>query len=178
MYLGNERKGAWKLGVWAVNPAQVLGLDAFRKNVEGRLTASASARRKILESVRSKRNAGSNPNGIRLSSPPFSTRSEDDWNTLISPGRIGLQPVIPGPPYAVQPSSRQTLRGKSRWPIFNALGVRVTRGVPRSLWPSNVVCMTALPRIFELTNRAISPFPPVGNDAGLHGVNKHSRDRV
>jgi hypothetical protein len=47
IYLGNERKGAWKIDVWAVNPAQFMVLDGFRKNVESRLTTSA--RRKILE---------------------------------------------------------------------------------------------------------------------------------
>ena len=47
IYLGNEREGAWKIDVWVVSPAQFMVLDAFRTNVESRLTASA--RRKILE---------------------------------------------------------------------------------------------------------------------------------
>jgi hypothetical protein len=43
--------------------------------------------------------------------------------------------------------------GKSQRPIFNALGVRVTRGTRWSLWLSNVVCKTAFPLVFDLTNR-------------------------
>jgi hypothetical protein len=50
-------------------------------------------------------------------------------------------------------SPRQTLLVKSRCPIFNALGMRITRGTPWSLWFSNVVRKTAFPRIFDLTNR-------------------------
>jgi hypothetical protein len=46
-----------------------------------------------------------------------------------------------------------TLLVKSRRPIFNALGVPVTRGTWWSLRLSNVVCKTAFPCVFDLTNR-------------------------
>jgi hypothetical protein len=48
---------------------------------------------------------------------------------------------------------RPTLLGKSRRPRVNAWGVRVTRGMPRSLGLSNVAYMTASPYFFESTNR-------------------------
>src|SRR6266576_3344640 len=35
----------------------------------------------------------------------------------------------------------------------------------RSRWPSNVVCRTAFPRVFDLTNRVTTSFTSVGNSA-------------
>ena len=47
LYLGDERAGAWKIDIWAVNPGQFTALDEFREKIEKRLTASS--RLKILE---------------------------------------------------------------------------------------------------------------------------------
>jgi hypothetical protein len=47
IYLGNERAGAWKIDLWAINPEQFIVLDEFYKEIERRLTASS--RLKILQ---------------------------------------------------------------------------------------------------------------------------------
>ncbi len=69
---------------------------------------------------------------------------------------MGGQGVAPPDTVGVIPTEVKdvvTLLVKSRCPIFNALGVRVMRGTPWSLWLSDVVCKTAFPRVFDLTNR-------------------------
>jgi len=47
IYLGNERAGAWKIDLWAINREQFMVLDEFCKDIERRLTASS--RLKILQ---------------------------------------------------------------------------------------------------------------------------------
>jgi hypothetical protein len=47
IYLGNERAGAWKIDLWAINQEQFIVLDQFCKGVERRLTDSS--RLKILQ---------------------------------------------------------------------------------------------------------------------------------
>jgi hypothetical protein len=47
IYLGNERAGAWKIDLWAINREQFIVLDEFCKEIERRLTASS--RLKILQ---------------------------------------------------------------------------------------------------------------------------------
>ena len=37
---------------------------------------------------------------------------------------------------------------------------------PQSFWPSNVVCETDVPHVFELTNRVRTSFTPVGKKVG------------
>ncbi|HKY04777.1 MAG TPA: hypothetical protein VJQ56_07805 [Blastocatellia bacterium] len=47
VYLGDEREGAWKIDIWAVNPGQFTVLDDYCNEIESKLTAST--RSKILE---------------------------------------------------------------------------------------------------------------------------------
>jgi hypothetical protein len=68
---------------------------------------------------------------------------------------VGTDQTWPGP----------TLLVKSRRPIFNALGVPVTGGTRWSLRLSNVVCKTAFPCVFDLTNRVRTSFTSVGSQA-------------
>jgi hypothetical protein len=47
IYLGNERQGAWKIDIWAMNQNQFAQLTEFRKNIEVKL--SDNSRLRILE---------------------------------------------------------------------------------------------------------------------------------
>jgi len=50
-------------------------------------------------------------------------------------------------------------------PISNTMGVSFTKTYLRSLWPPDIVCRTACPGIFDLTNSVKTSLTSVGSSA-------------